>query len=69
VIQPQVGLPWTRHDVRVGRDRFFQAIYADRAVSQACVACHNAHLNSPKKDYQLNDVMGGIIITIPVTEP
>jgi len=55
--------------VHVGRDRFFQAIYADRAVSQACVACHNAHLNSPKKDYQLNDVMGGIIITIPVNEP
>lgn len=55
--------------VRIGRDRFFQAIYADRAVSQACVACHNTHPNSPKKDYQLNDVMGGIIITIPVTEP
>ena len=54
--------------VRVGRDRFFQAIYADRAVSLACVQCHNAHLNSPKKDYQLNDVMGGIIITIPITE-
>jgi hypothetical protein len=52
--------------VRVGRDRFFQAVYADRAVSQTCVQCHNAHLNSPKKDYQLNDVMGGIIITIPV---
>jgi hypothetical protein len=54
--------------VHVGRDRFFQAIYADRAVSQACVQCHNAHLNSPKKDYQLNDVMGGIIITIPIKE-
>lgn len=55
--------------VRVGRERFFQAIYADRAVSQTCVTCHNTHMNSPKKDYRLNDVMGGIIITIPVTEP
>ena len=54
--------------VRAGRDRFFQAIYADRAVSQACVKCHNSHSNSPKKDYQLNDVMGGIIITIPVSD-
>jgi uncharacterized protein DUF3365 len=54
--------------VRIGRDRFFQAIYADRAVSPTCVQCHNAHLNSPKKDYQLNDVMGGIIITIPISE-
>ena len=54
--------------IRVGRDRFFQAVYADRAVSQTCVQCHNAHLNSPKKDYRLNDVMGGIIITIPINE-
>jgi len=54
--------------VRVGRDRFFQAIYADRAVSQTCVNCHNTHVNSSKKDYKLNDVMGGIIITIPVSE-
>jgi len=54
--------------VRIGRDRYFQAIYADRAVSQACVNCHNNHLNSPKRDYRLNDVMGGIIITIPVTD-
>ncbi len=54
--------------IRIGRDRFFQAVYADRAVSQTCVQCHNAHLNSPKKDYQLNDVMGGIIITIPINE-
>ena len=54
--------------VRVGRDRFFQAIYADLAVSQTCVNCHNTHANSPKKDYRLNDVMGGIIITIPVSD-
>jgi hypothetical protein len=54
--------------VRIGRDRFFQAIYADRAVSQACVQCHNSHMNSPKKDFKLNDVMGGIVITIPVAD-
>jgi hypothetical protein len=54
--------------VREGRNRFFQAIYADKAISQACVACHNGHSNSPKKDYRLNDVMGGVIITIPVNE-
>jgi hypothetical protein len=59
--------PFTGY-VRIGRDRFFQAIYADRAVSQACVKCHNTHPNSPKKDYQLNDVVGGVIITIPVSD-
>ena len=48
--------------------RYFQAIYADRAVSESCVTCHNSHANSPRRDYKLNDVMGGIIITIPLTD-
>ena len=52
--------------VTSGRKRYFQAIYADRAVSKACVSCHNTHLLSPKRDFQLNDVMGGIVITIPL---
>lgn len=48
--------------------RYFQAVYADRASSQACVDCHNKHPNSPRRDFKLNDVMGGIIITFPVGE-
>jgi hypothetical protein len=48
--------------------RYFQAIYADRAVSTACVDCHNNHPNSPRRDFKLNDVMGGIVITFPVGE-
>lgn len=48
--------------------RYFQAIYADRAVSESCVTCHNSHANSPRRDYKVNDVMGGIIITIPVSD-
>ena len=47
-------------------ERYFRAIYADRAVSQACIGCHNAHGNSPKRDFKQNDVMGGIIISIPI---
>ena len=54
--------------VRVGRERSFQAIYADIAISQSCIDCHNAHPNSPRRDFKLNDVMGGIVITIPVEE-
>lgn len=46
--------------------RFFQAIYPDRAVSPACVSCHNAHPKSPKRDFKLNDVMGGLEILIPI---
>jgi hypothetical protein len=51
--------------VEHGGKWFFQALYADRAVSQACVGCHNAHPDSPKRDFKQNDVMGGILITIP----
>ncbi len=46
--------------------RFFKAIFADRAVSMACVTCHNSHELSTKRDYKLYDVMGGIIISFPV---
>ena len=49
-----------------GGERYFRAIYADRAVSQACIGCHNVHPNSPKKDFKANDVMGGIVISIPM---
>ena len=46
----------------------FQALYADRAVSQSCVGCHNAHPKSPKKDFKPQDVMGGILLTIPLPQ-
>ena len=52
--------------VASGRKQYFQAIYADRAVSSACVTCHNSHPLSPKQDFKVNDVMGGIAITIPL---
>ena len=46
--------------------QFFKAIYADKAVSKACVICHNSHVLSPKRDYELNGVMGGVIISFPL---
>ncbi len=52
--------------VSSGKKQYFQAIYADRAVSSACVTCHNSHPLSPKQDFKLNDVMGGIAVTIPL---
>jgi hypothetical protein len=54
--------------VKVGRERSFQAVYADIAIAQSCVDCHNAHPNSPRRDFKLNDVMGGIVITIPIED-
>ncbi|HET9963437.1 MAG TPA: DUF3365 domain-containing protein [Nitrospiraceae bacterium] len=52
--------------VTEGGKRYYQALYADQAVSDACVRCHNAHPASQKHDYKLNDVMGGVLISVPV---
>ena len=49
-----------------GDQTYFQAIYADRAVSQACIGCHNAHPKSPKKNFKMHEVMGGLVIEIPM---
>lgn len=49
---------------KVGANRYFEAVYADLAVTQACIGCHNAHPDSPKRDFKLNDVMGAIVISI-----
>jgi hypothetical protein len=50
----------------LGGRRYFTAVYADKAVSQACVTCHNTHKDSPRRDFNLNDVMGGVVIRIPL---
>ena len=53
--------------VTSGKEQFFEAVYADRAVTQACIGCHNAHPNSSKRDFKIDDVMGGIVISIPLS--
>jgi len=52
----------------LGNKQYFQAIYPDFAVAPTCVSCHNNHSNSPKRDFKLNDVMGGIVLTFPLSE-
>lgn len=54
--------------VMEGGERRFEALYADYAVSSVCVTCHNAHPLSPKRDYQLNDVLGAVSISIPAPD-
>ncbi len=49
-----------------GKARVFQALYPDKALSQRCADCHNVHPKSPKRDFKAGDVMGGILITIPL---
>lgn len=48
--------------------RYLMALYADRAVSPACINCHNHHAESPRHDFRQGDVMGGIVIAIPLSE-
>jgi hypothetical protein len=48
----------------LGGKKYFTAVYADPAVSPACVSCHNGHQESPRKDFKLNDVMGGVVIRL-----
>jgi len=52
--------------VKEGGARYFQAVYPDLAVAQACIGCHNAHPESSKRDFKINDVMGAMVISIPV---
>ena len=51
-----------------GKARSFQALYADKAVSQFCADCHNVHPKSLKRDFKAGDVMGGMLITIALPE-
>lgn len=62
-ILTQPDRPYTRV-TKVGNTRYFEAVYAGLAVTQACLGCHNAHPDSPKRDFKLNDVMGAIVISI-----
>jgi hypothetical protein len=39
---------------------------ADRMATDACVTCHNTHPDSPKKDWKLNDVRGGLEVVVPI---
>jgi hypothetical protein len=51
---------------KLGDTTYFTAVYADTAVAQACISCHNNHKDSPRNDFKLGEVMGGVVIRIPV---
>lgn len=50
----------------LGDTTYFTAVYPDVAVSDACTSCHNEHKDSPKTDFQLGEVMGGVVIRVPL---
>lgn len=50
----------------LGGKKYFTAVYADVGVANACIKCHNNHADSPRTDFKIGDVMGGVVIRIPV---
>ena len=50
----------------LGDKSYFTAVYPDVAVAAPCVDCHNEHKDTPKTDFKLGDVMGGVVIRVPL---
>ncbi len=50
----------------LGGKKFYTAVYPDVAVSDACIDCHNDHKDSPRDDFAMGEVMGGVVIRIPM---
>lgn len=50
----------------LGGQKYFTAVYADTGVAEACIKCHNEHKDSPRVDFKLGDVMGGVVVRVPL---
>lgn len=50
----------------LGDTNYFTAVYPDISVVEACSSCHNDHKDSPRTDFKVGDVMGGVVIRIPL---
>jgi hypothetical protein len=51
----------------LGGKKYFTAVYADVAVAPVCASCHNEHKDTPKADFKIGDVMGGVVIRVPMS--
>ncbi len=65
----KTGEPYKGYQEIAGQT-YYSALYPDKAVAEACVSCHNTHPihleRYPDKQFELGEVMGGIIINLPV---
>ncbi len=65
----KTGEPYKGYQEIAGQT-YYSALYPDKAVAEACVSCHNTHPihleRYPDKKFELGEVMGGIIINLPV---
>ena len=50
----------------LGGRRYFTAVYPDRAIVPACIECHNQHPGSPRRDFKPGDILGGLVVRVPL---
>lgn len=53
---------------KLGKKKYYTAVYPDIAVSEACTQCHNNHRDSPRNDFKIGDIMGGIVIRVAIKD-
>lgn len=67
----ETGEPYKDYQ-EIGGQRYFSGLYPDNAVAEACVTCHNEHPihkeRYPDKVFQMGDVMGGVMINLPISD-
>ena len=53
---------------QIAGKNYFTAVYADKAVAEACWSCHNNHANKGNDypEFKEGDVMGGVVVRIPI---
>lgn len=65
----ETGEPYKEYQEVAGQT-YYSALYPDVAVAEACVTCHNTHPvhleRFPDKQFEMGEVMGGVIINLPV---
>ncbi|MEA5471149.1 DUF3365 domain-containing protein [Spirulina sp. 06S082] len=65
----ETGEPYKDYQ-EIGSQKYFSAVYPDKAVAEACITCHNTHPvhqeRYPDKQFEMGEVMGGIVINLPV---
>ena len=66
----ETGEPYKGYQ-EIGGQKYYSAIYPDPAVAEACASCHNNHPvhkeRYPDKVFKLDDVMGGVVINLPLS--
>lgn len=65
----ETGEPY-KAEREIAGQTYYSAIYPDKAIAEACITCHNEHPvhleRYPDKQFEMGEVMGGVIINLPI---